>query len=198
MDIMFMKERIAILTPSRGRPERLLDHWVSFLETVAHPELIHLYIYIDGDDQCLEDYKCLDFPRKDLISMHIGPRTIMSDMVNILYDQSKQEEIIYFGADDLLMRTEHWDEVIRKGFDRFLDKLVLFFGRDDCESQHISKEFSSHPVIHRNFVDAVGYVSPPIFTCDFADTWINDIFKRIGRVEKLPYYNEHVHYLVGS
>ena len=41
-------------------------------------------------------------------------------------------------------------------------------------------------------------MSPPYFSCDYADTWLNDIANIVGRKFSLPFINEHMHPTVGK
>ena len=48
-------------------------------------------------------------------------------------------------------------------------------------------------------METVGYFTAPYFSCDYGDTWINDLADRIGRRVYLPdVVTEHLHPGVGK
>jgi hypothetical protein len=59
-------------------------------------------------------------------------------------------------------------------------------------------KFAAFPVIHRKWVDTVGYFSPPGFPGDFCDTWLFDVANMIGRRKYLPFTMEHMHVVFGK
>tara|TARA_R110002110_G_scaffold108178_2_gene270360 strand:- start:327 stop:1073 length:747 start_codon:yes stop_codon:yes gene_type:complete len=195
-----MSEKIAILLPTRMRPERLTTFWKSVVSTVSDIENVKLYLYIDDDDpKTIEKADELKEEYGDRIFALVKPRIIMSQMVNELYPHV-EEDILFFGADDLLMRTSNWDKVIIEFFTQVPDRIALVYGNDlaQTERMHLSdpNRFATHPIVHKNWVKALGYLSPPYFSCDYADTWINDLANGVGRSFPLPFVNEHMHFTV--
>ena len=93
-----------------------------------------------------------------------------------------------------------WDKVIIDFFAEIPDRIALVYGDDMGQSQreHLDdpNRFATHPILHKNWVEAVGYLSPPYFSCDYADTWINDLAQGVGRSFPLPFVNEHMHFSV--
>jgi len=150
---------------------------------------------VDDDDQQGLDYTC-KLSKNYPIHRVSGPRIIMSDMVNKLWP-TITEDILYFGADDLVMRTKNWDDIIREKFLSIPDKIALLYGKDGGESQH-KPDFATHPIIHRKWAELFGYVTPPYFSCDYADTWLNDLAEGVNRKFQIPIFNEHMHFTLGK
>ena len=99
-----MNEKIAILMPTRMRPDRLSSFWKSVVSTVSDINNVKLYLYIDDDDsKTIERAEELKEEHGDRIFTLVNPRIIMSQMVNELYPHV-EEDILFFGADDLVMR----------------------------------------------------------------------------------------------
>ena len=187
------ESKIAVVLPTRNRPDKLARFVDSAFEMATHPSSVHFYFYVDEDDQVtLPSISKLAEKYTSRISWVVGPRIMMSQTANMLIPYVK-EDIFFLGADDLIIKTKGWDEVIIKYFEEHQDKVVLAYGDDLFQP-----ELATHPIIHRNWVQAVGYLTPPYFAADFADTWINDLAAKIGRKQKLKFVNEHMHYFAGK
>ena len=69
---------------------------------------------------------------------------------------------------------------------------------DGGEAVHTQPNFATHPIISRRWVEIQGCVTPPYFSCDYADTWLNDLANDLGRKRLLPIFNEHMHWSLGK
>ncbi len=187
MEVPDMK--ISILCPTRGRPanvRRLLD---SLRETsTIIPEVV---LYADLDDTSTNgpDINCegAHYPINKLV-ITTAPRILMSKMWNQCAETATGE-ILMIGADDLIFRTKGWDDDVRRAFAAFPDRLVCVHGNDGVYQE----KFGTHVFLHRNWVDAVGYVAPPYFSADFVDTWWNEVANALNRRIYLPFVTEHMH-----
>ena len=47
--------------------------------------------------------------------------------------------------------------------------------------------------MHKNWIKALGYICPPIFSGDYSDTWINDIARKVDRAIYIDILIEHMH-----
>jgi len=185
--------KIAIVLPTRNRPD-LLDRFISSVyNTVSNEEVIKFYLYVDEDD-CLTPtiIPTLNERYKDKIFVYTGPRIILSATVNMLIPFIK-EDIIFCGGDDLIFRTDNWDQMVISKFDESEDKIVLAYG-DDLNQ----KELATHPILHRRWIEALGYITPPYFSSDYSDTWLTELADKLGRKYKLDFVNEHMHFTIGK
>lgn len=189
--------RIAIVLGSRGRPTRLESFIKSLRDLSDSPTSYKVYVYVDEDDLPTIDYSRHLKETYEQLYFHVGPRIIMSDMINKLYPFT-EEDIIFLGGDDLLMRTNGWDSVIIEAYEKCEDKILLCYGSDGGERVHTQKNFATHPIISKKWVEIQGYITPPYFSCDYADTWLNDLANDLNRKKKLPIYNEHMHWTLGK
>jgi hypothetical protein len=57
-----------------------------------------------------------------------------------------------------------------------------------------SKTLAPHPIVHRRWLDTLGYFIPPYFDGEWGDTWVSDLASRIGRMKFLPFVCEHLHF----
>lgn len=169
---------------------RLVD---SILATAADPEDIELVTYIDDDDWM---YEGLDLP---INWVRVGgPRTDSDGLVNLsmmwnrCYDACSGDIIMHCG-DDIVFQTRGWDDIVRAQFTG--DNIWFVFGRDGIQD---GNNFGTHGFIHRDWINAVGYLFPPLFVSDFNDTFLNDVAKLIGRHKEIPIYTEHLHYIAGK
>lgn len=189
-----MTEGIAVVLPTRNRPKELHRFLGSMVVLADNPEKIKFYLYVDDDDkvtpEAIDSALQLIHPR---IFSLIGNRIIMSDMVNKLLPYV-EEDIFFLGGDDLVMRTKGWDSIIENTFSNILDKIALLYGDDLSPCSN----FATHPIIHRKWVKSLGYILPPYFSCDYADTWLNELADAIGRKIKIPIVNEHLHWTFGK
>jgi len=191
------KLKISILCPTRGRPSNMERLVKSVLETSTCQ--IDFAFYFDDDDRdshfkYVELKDKMEGDRCKFVGV-IEPRfsCIMSEMTNRCYNILKNPEIIFTAGDDVVFRTPGWDEEVIENFEEFPDKILCCYGEDGY-----NKDIGTHLFLHRNWIETVGYVVPPIFSADYSDTWLNDVSDRIGRKRKLPFYIEHVHYAAGK
>tara|TARA_R110002020_G_scaffold234986_2_gene447143 strand:- start:2103 stop:2831 length:729 start_codon:yes stop_codon:yes gene_type:complete len=193
-----MTEKIAILLPTRKRSNWLKRFWVSVQETARYPAYITMYLYIDDDDlDGITAARTLSKAYPNNVFYMVGKRIMMSEMPNKLFAMTSDENIMFLAGDDLVMRTKHWDRFVVEAFDKIPDRLALVYGVDGGETQH-PPDFATHPIIHRKWFDVLGYINPPYFSCDYADTWLNDLADSVGRKFLIPIYNEHMHFTLGK
>jgi hypothetical protein len=186
-------EKIAILLPTRNRPSLLKRFWESVVETADDLSSISLYLYIDEDDSLTPTVAAELVRDFNNIFPFIGPRIVHSNMPNILFSKAP-EDIIFLGGDDLVMKTKGWDTVVRKAFEEVEDRIALVYGKDGGEGVAHPNNFATHPIVHRRWGEVLGYINPPYFSCDYADTWSNDLADGVGRKILLPIFHEHMHY----
>lgn len=185
---------ISITCPTRGRPENMERLVASVFSLAKHPENINIIFYIDDDDavsidkaiELLEKYGSTIIPLK-------GKRRNMSEMANCCISQSSSE-IFMFCGDDIIFKTVAWDEFVINEFKKSSDKILFVHGDDGVHGD----KFGTHGFIHKAWVENVGYLLPPYFTSDWADTWINDIANKLNRRVYIDILTEHMHYSNGK
>jgi hypothetical protein len=178
--------KISILCPTRGRPgnvKRLID---SAIATAAvTPEFV---FYVDEDDQTFP--QTVELPDVRVVR---GERITLSAMWDKCAEAATGEILMQAG-DDIVFRTNGWDEQVRRAFASFPDRLVFVHGDDGI----YGSKFGTHGFIHRAWEDAVGYVVPPYFSSDMADVWLNEVANAINRRVFLPFVTEHMHFINGK
>ncbi|HJS83553.1 MAG TPA: hypothetical protein VJ742_12040 [Nitrososphaera sp.] len=175
----------------------------SILDTASNPDNIECIFYIDQDDNSYNTGGkrpvsiLTERTHRGGVWAHwiTGSRIVLSEMWNVCYKHAKGPYYMHCG-DDLIFRTEDWDTKLIAGFDPYPDKIAFVFADDGSDW---GKTMGTHGVLHKNWVDTVGYFVPPYFSSDYNDTWLNDVAEMIGRKVFVPgVYNEHMHYSFGK
>lgn len=178
--------KISLLCPTRGRPKQVKEMVATILESsTVPPELV---FYVDDDDPTFPE--SLDYPDYKVMR---GPRIIMGEMWNRCLEQATGE-ILGQSNDDFRYRTKGWDDMVRRAFASFPDRMICVHGDDG----KWGKSFGTHCFLHRTWVETVGYFTAPYFSSDFCDTWFNDVFNYVGRRIFMPFVTEHMHWLAGK
>jgi len=100
-------------------------------------------------------------------------------------------ELLAHANDDIVFRTLGWDEIVEQFFATSEDKLWVVGGDDGYLH---SEELAPHPIVHRRWLDTLGYIIPPYFDGEYGDLWVSDLANRLGRKKFLPFLCEHLHF----
>lgn len=143
---------------------------------------VELVGVIDEDDPLFDDYRGAD-------TFVIAPAgTVHSDLWNQAWEAA-HGDIAFLGADDLIFRTIGWDEMITEAIDELPDRIAMAYGDDGTPPQR-----ATHPAVSREWIDCVGWFTPPYFASWYADRWIWDVADLVGRRRFLPdVLIEHMH-----
>jgi hypothetical protein len=183
---------ISILCPTRGRPDILRRMVRSARDTAAEPLRLEFLVYLTPDDPRLHDYKQVIFDER--VYPVTGPRRVLGECWNVLAEVATGD-LLMQANDDIVFRTPGWDGMVRREFDSCPDKILMVFGDDlGCHRG----QFGPHPIVHRRWVNALGYFVPGMFAGDYTDTWVNEVARILGRDRFLPFVVEHCHHLFGK
>lgn len=169
--------------------------WDSALSMAKDPKQIEMCLYIDSDDKVLLESEYFnDVVKKDSkINFVSGPRVVLSQMWNEAAKISHADILMHCG-DDIIFRTQNWDELIIKAFDKYLDGIVLVGGNDGSGPKYHDGNFFTHGFIHRNWYNTLGYMFPNLYSSDYNDTHLNEVAKNINRWHYIPeLLTEHMH-----
>lgn len=124
-----------------------------------------------------------------------GPRIVLSAMWNECY-AAASSDICMQGNDDVVFRSSGWDQAVEGAFSRYPDRIVFVHG-DDLHQP--PGAFGALGFLHQRWIETVGYFTPPYFSCDYGDTWLNDVANMLGRRAYLPnVITEHMHPAAGK
>jgi len=178
--------KISILCPTRGRPKQVKEMAATLLEnSTVPPEIV---FYVDDDDPTFPE--SLDYPDYKVMR---GPRIIMGEMWNRCLELATGE-ILGQSNDDFRYRTKGWDDMVRRAFAAFPDRMICVHGDDGVWGA----QFGTHCFLHKTWVETTGYLTAPYFSSDFCDTWFNDVFNAVNRRVFLPFVTEHLHFLANK
>lgn len=160
-----------IIVPSRGRPTRALEMATSARLTATKPDQLEVVIVIDDTDPELDWYRDT-FPGKKRTWLWVlKGRHRYTEALNAAAaaDFGKAQDIIGAFGDDVIFRTEGWDDIVRET----LSTPGIAFGDDLVHgANHPTAVFMS-----RAIVDALGWLGLPVTK----HQWCDDGWKRIGQ-----------------
>ncbi len=187
---------IGICVPTRQRVDWTRRMIESCLDTASKPDKIIISLRIDMSDfESHEGYKQLIRPGIDKIL--IGREKCLSLLWNDAYDMIKtQTDINLHAGDDLIFRSQHWDQIIRDEAENFPNGVgAVYF---DDAIQH--KDLATHGFYSKKWSEALGFFMPPYYTANFNDThqtWLGKNLKQQGYDNCFVYRGdislEHMH-----
>lgn len=186
-----MKKRISLLLPTRGRP-RLVERFLqSVVQQSTHPELIEVILCTDDDDV---ESNGIVFGELDLKRI-VVPRQTMG-AYNAICLQHASGDITIAVNDDIVVRTEGWDEKVRALDARYPDGVYLGYSNDLFKGSKVS----TFPILSRETCQLLSEPYPRIYKGAFIDMHLMDIFRRLEKRghDRIAYAEdivfEHVHY----
>jgi hypothetical protein len=183
---------IAVLCPTRNRPDNVARLAASAWEHAADPDSVELVFYEDEDAPGSVPDSLAAF---DGVRVVRGPRIVLSDMWNRCAAAAAADILMQCG-DDIVFATPGWDKLVTGAIESYPDRIVLAYGRDGTPIH--GDDFGSHGFVHRRWTDTLGYFTPPYFSSDYGDTWLNDLAARIGRKHFIPgLLTDHLHPAAG-
>lgn len=178
---------ISLLVPSRGRPENIDRLWASVMRTATVDW--ELVVRLDDDDFHLHDYDG-GLPRTRWLT---GPRILMSELWNDCWSAAAGD-VFWHGGDDVTFNTTGWDRMV---LDAFPADGIAFVHGDDLGGK--GDQLGTHGFVTRAWTDKVGTFTPPYFSSDWNDKWLNDVADALGRRVFLPgMVTEHHHPAFGK
>lgn len=188
---------IEFITPSRGRPEKLKRMWDSALKTAFEPHKLFLRLGVNEEEVSMYAshvpmVQAAIYPVRDWTTVYT---------VNLLAEAAMREsdsDLFFVVADDCIFSTPGWDKALTQHYDGLLADPALYqeqsLNRIQVYSLRDSRDANGtpHPIVTRDYIEAMGYLYPPIFLHWYADTWTSDIAKACGVFTHLMEY-ELVH-----
>lgn len=186
---------ISLLLPTRGRPKLVARLFDSIAEKTRHLSRVEVIVYIDDDDSDSFGVKEDRFPTK----VTIGPRLTMGGYNSSCLSKSSGEIVILIN-DDMVIRTQDWDNIVRELDSRFDDKVYLGYGNDLFKGAQLC----TFPILSRKTCEVLERPFPVNYRGAFIDYHLLDIFKRLSKAghERICYLEnlvfEHLHYRTGK
>ena len=178
---------ITLCVPSRGRPELAKRMYDSAYLNCSHPKNVETRFYLNEDDPLLDTYLKM-LPHANL---WIGPNQSTSFSWNRLAFKAKHDIVCLMG-DDVQIMTKDWDHLIKEQYDKYEDKILMVVPSDG-RKKNVDYSGSEtklwpdvklpcgHFEIHKNWISALGYFSPPFFWHFYLDTYTQKVARKINR-----------------
>lgn len=189
--------KLAILTPSRMRPEGLYKFFESINKTISGEHGIDLVIGIDNDDPLKQEYRALlkKMKSESVNKLHVvmaeNDRKLLAQTWNSLIKYSSADWFTC-GNDDEIYITPLWDKILFNRISGHPYKLYWF----DDGLQH--GNHCAFPILSKEWIKTVGYYFPECFHHNYVDTWVFDIATKLRVTNYIPEVKHlHLHYSIG-
>lgn len=187
--------RISLLLPTRGRPALVARLFESIRAKTAHLARVEVVLCIDDDDV---DSHGISDPRIKITKI-IGPRRSMGAYNTACLEKSEGDIAILIN-DDMVIRTDAWDNLVRQLDQRFDDKIYLGYGNDLYKGRNLC----AFPILSRRCCKALTDPFPEAYQGAFIDYHLLDIFSRLQKAghDRIVYLEnlvfEHMHFRSGK
>ena len=191
---------ISFCCPSRGRP-RLARQLIQTATETQKGDTEFLF-YLNDDDTTLEEY------RDTIDEKHytVGPNQSTCLSWNLMSEKASHDIVMLMG-DDVQVRTRNWDQLIVDEFNKYEDKILMVIPNDGrsnklARTRHLKQEryfISKQPILiedepfgaphfalHKNWINTVGYLAPPLFWHWYVDTWTQTVARKLNRCLFIP------------
>lgn len=173
----------SLIVPTRNRFELLKNNMPTFFKLAKHPTQVEIILIVDFDDPSIQDVLSLltGLPNTYLICQHRTSYLIKD--YNNKGSQFSTGKYIWILNDECEMTTNHWDEILTKKIENFLqdkpDRILYTLINDDTHYSagvhHVSG--CCFPVLTKEAVDCLNGIMPPEINAHGADYAIYHIFK---------------------
>lgn len=181
---------MAVIVPSRGRPQNIERLLKAFKDTEAK---VDLWVGFDRDDEKSEEYMDLLEATnsgwfRSQERKRFGPT--LNDIAVEIQDAYKY---IAWMGDDHLPRTKGWDQEYRNELDKLGYGIV--YGNDLVQGENIPTQMA----MTSDIIGALGYAVPQGFVHLFIDNYFLELGRALGKITYLPdVVVEHLHPCVGN
>jgi hypothetical protein len=196
--------KLAILTPSRGRPKELYRFFDSINDTMSGQNEILFFFGIDRDDPAKKDYydilhkMLLNAKDNMIVTMIEDDRKQVAKIWNSLARMRTwidSPDYFIMGNDDQIYKTKEWDLILEEKIINSDHPFYLYWFDDTINGI----THCSFPIVSKHWVGAMGYFVPECFKYFYVDTWIFDIATRANVLKYIPEVETpHIHFSVGA
>lgn len=178
---------IAILCPTKGRPEQFKRMCMSAYKTAYDSNNLELYPAWSADDiklyGILNDIPlrlfCVDIMPDGMPTVHKWNMLAQEAMAK----PPNNHSLFMLAADDMVFATPHWDKALLDAYEALDNKIHVFALQDSRDA-----EGTPHIFVTREWIEAMGWFVPPIFLHWKIDTWSVEIAKSAGCFTHLKDY----------
>lgn len=183
---------MAVIVPSRGRPENYLRLLQAWTDTKAQAKLI---VGLDDDDETRAFYEGTweEANNTDLVEIWTLPRAGMNGTLNQIAAMIAPDyKYIGFMGDDHLPKTPHWDRQLIGELQR---PASIAYGNDLMQGVLLPTAV----FMTSDIINTLGYMAPPELTHLHLDTTWKEWGQRVGRLTyRSDVIIEHLHPQAGK
>lgn len=190
--------RLAVIVPTRGRPENICKVITAWDETQAW-ECADLILAVDADDPECDTYRSLvrgaaDRPQVTIYSIpEWRPLVSKLNSAANAVAEGRRYSAIAFAGDDHLPRTKRWAEMYLAALRELGTGMV--YGDDGYQGAKLSTEWA----VTADAVRALGRMVPAPVDHLYCDNAMMDLFGGAGALRHLPEVRiEHMHPAAGK
>jgi len=184
-------KEISFVIPSRGRPEKLLEMVNSVIDCAASPELIEFVIYLDNDET--SNYGMFN----NIATITRGERVFMGKMFSSCIENASGKTIVICN-DDVIVRTEKWDDILYEKLNLYDDDIFLFYPNDLNKGENLC----TFPIFSKEFFLKFPDILPD--DLNLIDLHMRDLFMQLKGLgaDRIQYLHnivfEHLHHTLGK
>lgn len=179
---------LAIIVPSRSRPQNIQELMQAFEDTKAKCTLV---VVVDDDDPSLDEYKNLSVPL--LIQLPREGKGMARPLNRAALALRGEFSFFGFMGDDHRPRTEHWDKIFISELEDM--PVGLVYGNDLLQGHRLPTQI----IMTANIVDALGGMVPPGFEHLFLDNFWLQLGTDLKAIRYLgDVIIEHMHPFAGK
>lgn len=196
--------KIAIITPSRGRPKELYRFFESVNSTVSGQNRIYFLFGIDEDDPSRYDYYSM--LQQMLLRAKDNVKVVMVEeekrSIGIIWNElarmkawKDSPDVFIMGNDDLMYDTPDWDIILEEKLLSEDHPFYMHWFDDGLNGER----HCAFPIVTKHWIAATGSFAPECFLFFYHDTWVYDIAKKAGVARYIPEVKiSHLHFSNGS
>jgi len=150
---------IALLCPTRARPKQCKRMIESAYNTSK--DTVNIYLGFTDESYCGGGYQLPDYPTAHKWNMLA---------IEAMKDPSNK--LFMLAADDMIFTTPCWDQALLDHYNALDNKVHVYALQDSRDPNG-----TPHPIVTREYIEALGWFLPPIFMHWYVDSWTVEIAK---------------------
>ena len=185
----------SVILPSRGVKEPVLKMLDSFERTTRKKDKLEFLIAIDDGEV---DIVKTVLSQKYTFDIRFYHRPVTDDFTNDYYNwlaiRTRGMNILGFN-DDAWMRTDAWDDIIRRTIDEYGWDVYMCDITDTAQVKY-GNPFPCFPMVSRKALCTVGFLIPPVVRMYPGDKLTHQMYGVLRRIIKIPdvlIEHDHIH-----
>ena len=156
---------IALLCPTYARPTQFKRMVQSAMNTAHYKGNVKTYAAFTHGDVTIGEYEHQGVVR-DFLWPDGMPTAFKWNRLAELAMQDHDIKLFMLCADDVVFSTPCWDKALLDHYNALENKIHVYHLRDGRTG-----DGTPHPIVTREYIQAMGYFLPPLFLHWFIDTW---------------------------